>query len=171
MNADIRFAVICFLLIALITLTSAGQLSMKEHRTQAASEKANDLWCYQCFTMDDDEKCINLTGNTGNSSTFRHKCTDDKRICMVKRFSYTLSTENSTSMPQTWSVERNCTNKCEPGCIVIGERTKLYACTACCETDMCNNGTGTANDLTIKEIDFLLALVLQAILTVIMYPS
>ncbi|XP_029167824.1 uncharacterized protein LOC114938181 isoform X2 [Nylanderia fulva] len=170
MNTDIRIAVTCFLLIAMITFTS-GQLSMKEHRTQAASEKANDLWCYQCFTMEDGEKCINLTGNTGNSSTFRHKCTDDKRICMVKRFSYTLSTENSTSTEQTWSVERNCTNKCEPGCIVIGERTKLFACTACCETDMCNNGNGTANDLTIKEIDFLLALVLQAILTVIMYPS
>lgn len=89
----------------------------------------------------------------------------------VKRFSYTTSTENSTSSPKTWSLERNCTNKCEPGCIVIGERTKLYACTACCETNLCNNGTGTANDLTIKEIDLLLALLLQAILTVIMYPS
>ncbi|KAL6433218.1 hypothetical protein ACFW04_006439 [Cataglyphis niger] len=169
MNADVRF-VTCFLLIALITLTS-GQLSSKEHRTQAASEKANDLWCYQCFTMDNDDKCINLTDNTGNSSTFRHKCWDDKRMCMVKRFSYTLSTENTTYPPQIWSVERNCTNKCEPGCIVIGERTKLYACTDCCETNLCNNGTGTANDLTIKEIDLFLALVLQAILTVIMYSS
>lgn len=63
---------------------------MKEHRTQAASEKANDLWCYQCFTMDDGEKCINLTGNTGNSSTFRHKCTDDKRICMVRLRNFLL---------------------------------------------------------------------------------
>lgn len=89
----------------------------------------------------------------------------------VKRFSYTTSTENSTSMPQTWSMERNCTNKCDPGCIVIGERTKLYACTACCEINLCNFGTGTANDLTIREIDLLLALTLQAILTVIMYPS
>ncbi|EFN66033.1 hypothetical protein EAG_14529 [Camponotus floridanus] len=167
---DVRFPVTCFLLIAMITL-AGGQLSMKEHRTQAASEKANDLWCYQCFTMDDGEECTNLTNNIGNSSTFRHKCTDDKRMCMVKRFSYTLSTENSTSNPQTWSMERNCVNKCEPGCIVIGERTKLYACTACCETNLCNNGTGTANDLTIKEIDLLLALMLQAILTVIMYPS
>ncbi|KAL0123822.1 hypothetical protein PUN28_005981 [Cardiocondyla obscurior] len=143
----------------------------KEHRTHAASEKANDLWCYQCFTMDHYEKCINLTGNTGNSSTFKHKCTDDRRICMVKRFSYTTSTENSTSPPVTWSIERSCINKCEPGCIVIGERTKLYTCTSCCETNLCNNGTGTANDLTIKEVDLLLALVLQAILIVIMYPS
>ncbi|XP_011867505.1 PREDICTED: uncharacterized protein LOC105561799 [Vollenhovia emeryi] len=168
MNANV--AITCFLLVTLIALAS-GQLMSKEHRTHAASERANDLWCYQCFTMEHGEKCINLTGNTGNTSTFMHKCTDDRRICMVKRFSYTTSTENSTSSPKTWSLERNCTNKCEPGCIVIGERTKLYACTACCETNLCNNGTGTANDLTIKEIDLLLALVLQAILTVIMYPS
>lgn len=65
-------------------MMKAGQLSMKEHRTHAASEKANDLWCYQCFTMEDGEECINLTNNIGNSSTFRHKCTDDKRMCMVR---------------------------------------------------------------------------------------
>ncbi|KAL6257569.1 uncharacterized protein LOC105431166 [Pogonomyrmex barbatus] len=171
MNANVHVAVTCFLLVMMIATNGTGQLMSKEHRTHAASERANDLWCYQCFTMDGDERCINLTGNTGNFSTFKHKCTDDRRICMVKRFSYTTSTENSTSSPQIWSVERNCTNKCEPGCIVIGERTKLYACTACCETNLCNNGTGTANDLTIKEIDLLLALVLQAVLTVIMYPS
>ncbi|XP_077266216.1 uncharacterized protein LOC143899661 [Temnothorax americanus] len=170
MNANADVAITCFLLVTLIALTS-GQLMSKEHRTHAASERANDLWCYRCFTMNDGEKCIDLTGNTGNTSTYNHKCVDDKRICMVKRFSYTTSTENSTSSPKTWSLERNCTNKCEPGCIVIGERTKLYACTACCETNLCNNGNGTANDLTIKEIDLLLALALQAILTVIMYPS
>ncbi|XP_014476233.1 PREDICTED: uncharacterized protein LOC106745283 [Dinoponera quadriceps] len=162
-----RVAATCFLLVAAIALTS-GQLMSKEHRTHAASERANDLWCYQCDTMEDGDKCSNLTSNT---TSFQHKCLDDKRICMVKRFSYTTSTENSTSMPQTWSLERNCTNKCDPGCIVIGERTKLYACTACCETHLCNTGTGTANDLTIKEIDLLLALTLQVVLTVIMYPS
>ncbi|XP_012228480.1 uncharacterized protein [Linepithema humile] len=170
MNTNVYVIATCFLLVTLITLTS-GQLMAKEHRTQAASERANDLWCYQCDSMDVGDRCINLTDNIGNGSSFRHKCLNDKRICMVKRFSYTTSTENSTSLPKTWSLERNCTNKCEPGCIVIGERTKLYACTACCESYLCNNGTGTANDLTIKEIDLLLPLVLQAVLTVIMYPS
>ncbi|XP_025994552.2 uncharacterized protein LOC105198934 [Solenopsis invicta] len=167
---NVYVAITCFLLVTLIALTS-GQLMSKEHRTHAASERANDLWCYQCFTMEHGERCANLTDNTGNSSTFKHKCTDDRRMCMVKRFSYTTSTANSTSSQKMWALERNCTNKCEPGCIIIGERTKLYGCTACCETNLCNNGTGTANDLTIKETDFLLALVLQAVLTVIMYPS
>lgn len=70
-----------------------------------------------------------------------------------------------------WAIERNCTNKCEPGCIVIGERTKLYACTACCEKSLCNTGKGTANDLQKRQIGFILALILQAILTVALYPA
>lgn len=51
-----------------------------EHRTHAASERVNDLWCYQCETMEDGEKCSNLTGNY---SAFEYKCTGDKRTCMV----------------------------------------------------------------------------------------
>lgn len=89
----------------------------------------------------------------------------------VKRFSYTTSTENSTSVPMMWSLERNCTNKCEAGCIVIGERTKLYACTACCEHSLCNTGKGTGTDLSINSLGLFLALTLQGLLTVIMYPS
>ncbi|XP_012282947.1 uncharacterized protein LOC105701091 [Orussus abietinus] len=144
------------------------QLMSKEHRTHAASERANDLWCYQCDTMDDGERCVDLAGN---HSSLIQKCKDDRRICMVKRFSYTTSTENSTSVPMMWSLERNCTNKCEPGCIVIGERTKLYACTACCEKSLCNTGTGTAAEINTTEVGLILALILQAVLTVIMYPS
>ncbi|XP_011690464.1 PREDICTED: uncharacterized protein LOC105451602 isoform X2 [Wasmannia auropunctata] len=173
MNASVYVAITCFLLVTLMTLTSgSGQLMSKEHRTHAASERANDLSCYRCFTMNQGEKCINITQfNATEVQEYEHKCTDDRRICMVKRFSYTTSTENSTSAPRTWSLERNCTNKCEAGCIVIGERTKLYACTSCCEANLCNVGNGISNDLIIKEIDLLLALVLQAVLTVIIYPS
>jgi len=58
-----------------------GQLMSKEHRTHAASERANDLWCYQCDTMEDGEKCSNLSGNY---SAFEYKCMDDKRVCMVR---------------------------------------------------------------------------------------
>ena len=62
----------------------------------------------------------------------------------VKRYSYSIINGNTTSPPvkRLWSLQRNCTNKCEPGCIVIGERTKLYACTVCCGTYLCN----TMND-------------------------
>lgn len=60
----------------------------------------------------------------------------------VKRFSYTTSTENSTTGLKMWALERNCTKHCEPGCIVIGERTKLYSCTSCCTDPLCNYGSG-----------------------------
>ena len=61
----------------------------------------------------------------------------------VKRYSYSIINGN-TSQPEKrlWSLQRNCTSKCEAGCIVIGERTKLYACTVCCGTYLCN----TMND-------------------------
>ncbi|XP_076242975.1 uncharacterized protein LOC143184542 [Calliopsis andreniformis] len=167
MPAGACATVTCFVIIASITLAN-GQILSKEHRTHAASKRVNDLWCYQCHTMEDGEKCSNLTENY---SDFKHKCTGDKRTCMVKRVSYTTSTENSTSSPQTWSMERNCTSKCEPGCIVIGERTKLNSCTACCEESFCNFGTAAANNLIMRDIDLILALTLQIILTIIMHPS
>lgn len=63
-------------------------------------------------------------------------------LLQTKSFSYTTSTENTTSAPRLFSLERNCTSKCEPGCIIIGERTKLYACTECCESNLCNTGNG-----------------------------
>ncbi|XP_046750724.1 uncharacterized protein LOC124413924 [Diprion similis] len=154
---------------AMLFAISNGQLMSKElHRTHAASERPNDLWCYQCDTMDDGEKCVDLVGN---HSSLMQKCKDDKRICTVKRVSYTTSTENSTSIPMMWSLERNCTNKCEAGCIVIGERTKLYACTACCEKSLCNTGKGRASDLSTNRIGLFPALVVQGLLTAIMYPS
>ncbi|XP_015115583.1 uncharacterized protein LOC107040151 [Diachasma alloeum] len=156
------------IILGIVFRAAQGQLLAKEHRTHAASERANDLWCYQCDTMEDGEKCVDLVGN---HTSLMKKCKDDKRICIVKRFSFTTSTENSTSEPMMWAIERNCTNKCEPGCIVIGERTKLYACTACCEKSLCNTGKGTAAEMSTKEIGFVLALLLQALLTITLYPA
>lgn len=105
-------------------------------KTPQAAEKANDLSCYVCDSMDVGDRCIDVTMN---GTSFIHKCHDDRRTCMVKRYSYSTTTENSTyPTKRLWSLQRNCTNKCEPGCIVIGERTKLYACTVCCENSLCN---------------------------------
>lgn len=108
------------------------------HKTQAAAEKHNDMWCYTCHTMDSGDMCVENI--TANYSSFMKKCRDEEYTCMVQRFSYTTSTENSTSSPKMWSLERKCTAHCESGCIVIGERTKLYACTSCCKTPFCNSG-------------------------------
>lgn len=81
---------------------------------------------------------------TANYSSFMKKCKDDEFICMVQKFSYTTSTENATSSQRLWSLERKCASTCEAGCIVIGERTKLYACTSCCRTPYCNTDRGAA---------------------------
>ncbi|XP_072152136.1 uncharacterized protein [Bemisia tabaci] len=112
------------------------------HQTTASMERGNDLMCYECNTLRNGPGCNNLS--IGDNSTFVSKCKGDKKMCIVKRYSYTTSTENSTSVQRIWSIERNCTNKCEPGCIVIGERTKLYACTKCCDKALCNTATGAA---------------------------
>lgn len=123
-------------------LVEAQSLTHTIHKTQAAAEKANDMWCYSCHSMEFGDMCIDNI--TANYSSFMKKCKDDEFTCMVQKFSYTTSTENTTSAPKMWSLERKCAANCESGCIVIGERTKLYACTSCCKTSYCNTGKGRA---------------------------
>ncbi|CAB3361570.1 Hypothetical predicted protein [Cloeon dipterum] len=136
----------CLLLYLFNLHLASGELLGREHKTYAASERANNLTCYSCSSLEDGEKCANITKNSSSEEVekFARSCPDDMRICIVKRISYTTSNENSTSTPKMWSLERNCSSKCEPGCIVIGERTKLYACTNCCDTKLCNVGKATA---------------------------
>jgi hypothetical protein len=55
-------------------------LSQKEHKTPQAAEKANDLSCYVCDSMDTGERCSSL--NTSGLD-FIQKCQDDRRTCMV----------------------------------------------------------------------------------------
>lgn len=62
-------------------LIFSGQLLQKEHRTHAATERANDLHCYQCDSMEDGEQCAELVGN---HTSFQKKCKSDKRICIVR---------------------------------------------------------------------------------------
>uniref|UniRef100_A0A1B0A9C7 Snake toxin/toxin-like domain-containing protein n=1 Tax=Glossina pallidipes TaxID=7398 RepID=A0A1B0A9C7_GLOPL len=140
------------IVLALIKLNTAGQsLTNAIHRTLAAQERINDLWCYDCNTMDQGDLCVDILKL--NMSGLLKKCTGDDFICMVKRFSYTTSTENQTSAPKMWSLERRCTGTCESGCIVIGERTKLYACTSCCESSKCNVGKGSSSAVLYSRIE------------------
>lgn len=143
-------------------MTSGGHI----HRTAAAIERVNKLWCYSCDTMDHGKACVDVA--LRNKTTLMKKCKGEEFFCMVssldqltllynphlwqvKRFSYTTSTENSTSSPKMWSLDRRCTANCEPGCIIIGERTKLYACTSCCEESFCNTGRGAASGIFHRE--------------------
>uniref|UniRef100_A0A182WWJ4 Protein quiver n=1 Tax=Anopheles quadriannulatus TaxID=34691 RepID=A0A182WWJ4_ANOQN len=157
--------IIAIVFMGLLELGRSQYLTNTVHKTSAATEKINDLWCYSCNATDDGEACIDLS--SGNNASFVKKCNPEEFICMyawfrlrfevksrkhnnfcpsltlvphVKQFSYTTSTENSTSTPKLWSLERRCISSCEAGCIIIGERTKLYACTSCCEKSLCNTG-------------------------------
>jgi len=102
------------------------------------------LSCHVCHSFVEGSKCIHLASN---SSTFSTPCHDNQTSCMVKRFSYT---ENATSPSSIWSIERNCSSKCEPGCLILGERTKLYVCTSCCSQPSCNVGNGSFSHLGIS---------------------
>lgn len=122
----------------------AGELTDSEHRTKAATEKLPTLVCYRCNTMTDNEKCLDLHDN---STSFHANCSDDSRICQVKRISMTTITKTGevTGNPKLWMLQRNCTGTCDPGCIIIGERTKLYSCTTCCEESYCNHGNSASS--------------------------
>ncbi|KOB74510.1 Uncharacterized protein OBRU01_09154, partial [Operophtera brumata] len=111
------------------------------HVTSAAARPHNELWCFNCLTEVPDDRCSAIHRN---DTALGIKCHNDRRVCMVKRYSYTTSNENTTTAVKMWALERNCTKHCEPGCIIIGERTKLYACTSCCTDDLCNYDSASA---------------------------
>lgn len=154
-----------FILIFILVLLAESQsLTNTIHKTQAAAERPNDMWCYACHSMETGDMCV---GNiTSNYSSFMKKCKDDEFICMVQKFSYTTSTENATSSAKMWSLERKCAANCEAGCIVIGERTKLYACTSCCRTAYCNTDKGAAKITTTPKNPVETLLITMFVMTV-----
>jgi hypothetical protein len=85
-------------------------------------------------------------------------------LLQVKRYSYTTSNESATSGQQLWSLERNCSGKCEDGCIVIGERIKIYACQACCETPLCNISNGSSGRSAVPPFVCLASIILFLLL-------
>ncbi|XP_060876180.1 uncharacterized protein LOC132949347 [Metopolophium dirhodum] len=125
-----------------IVLAQCVDWSGKIYQTNAALEKENLMFCYECNTMVNGKSCSDFT-DKDEYLRFSTKCTGDRKTCMVKRYSYTTSNESTTSGQQLWSLERNCSGKCEDGCIVIGERIKIYACQACCESPLCNVSNGS----------------------------
>ena len=56
----------------------------------------------------------------------------------VKRIAYLItdSIEEDGFIP--WSLERSCTDVCQPFCVTMGARTKVTYCTSCCSEDRCN---------------------------------
>lgn len=81
-----------FNVVVSIDAVCSQSLTNTIHKTQAAAERHNDMWCYACHSMEDGDICIDNI--TANYSTFMKKCKEEEFICMVKKFSYTTSTEN-----------------------------------------------------------------------------
>uniref|UniRef100_T1GSV7 Snake toxin/toxin-like domain-containing protein n=1 Tax=Megaselia scalaris TaxID=36166 RepID=T1GSV7_MEGSC len=136
--------IICIAFFLHFAFAATSSLTNSIHRTQAANEKVNNLACYSCDTMTDGKVCAEMDANnkTLKESVATVKCEPDELVCMVRRFDYTTSTENSTSDHKLWNLIRSCSKKCEPGCIIIGERTKIYSCFSCCDKPLCNTGKG-----------------------------
>jgi hypothetical protein len=111
-----------------------------KHRTFKAQDIKADLHCYSCDYMTDFDNCVNI--NMTRQMKLTKKCEGEENFCVVKRFSYTMSDKNSTTSKKLWSLQRDCAPSCENGCIVIGERVKLYACSSCCDSDYCNISSG-----------------------------
>jgi hypothetical protein len=93
-------------------LSTLGELTNKEHRTNGALYLKNELFCYQCDTMEDHEKCSNLA--TGNKSLMLKKCYGDKRLCMVGSI-ILLHTSLGKSWNKQWIV-----------CYCPGEKLLVY---------------------------------------------
>lgn len=129
-------------------------------KTPSAQAKGKELWCYSCDSMEDGEMCTDISSN---HSKLTKKCKPDEYFCTVKRISYTITTENSTTAPRMWSLQRECSGVCGKGCIVIGERTKLFACTSCCDTPLCNVGEGRAALPIFQSVNKMLGSVLVVI--------
>ncbi|KAL1451745.1 hypothetical protein WDU94_006093 [Cyamophila willieti] len=154
---------------AVSTIVDINEIILgKQHKTPKALEHGNHLYCYNCNTMDHGDECT----NNHTFRKFEYKCHGENKICITQKYSYTTSTENSTSAVNLWLLKRNCTKKCEPGCIVIGERTKLYACTQCCTSNLCNVGKGSAlSEHTIEPFAHICALILYVLVAHVWNPG
>jgi len=66
------------------------------HRTAAAIERVNLLWCYACHTMDDGEACVDVA--VRNDTALMKKCHGEEFICMVSA-GQGLTTKNTDHIP------------------------------------------------------------------------
>lgn len=138
-----------------------GQHSV--HKTKEAKETKPELYCFSCDMTSDLDNCVNI--NKTRQANLTKKCEPDQNFCVVKRFSYTMSDKNSTSDKKLWTLQRDCSDGCENGCIIIGERVKLYACSQCCPNNLCNISSGSI------KIVFTTALTFATLLIAFIFQS
>ena len=96
--------------------------------------------CYSCSTLTD------KTGLCQDINTYRQRrrnnqtnlprleatCSDQEVYCQVRRIDYRV---DNMELYAQWSLERSCSEQCEPFCVTMGGRTKVTYCTSCCRWD------------------------------------
>ncbi|ODN01029.1 hypothetical protein Ocin01_05649 [Orchesella cincta] len=114
--------------------------------TEKSKEKlVTSLTCHVCHS-ESSADCFNFTESGENFEGFPQTCDSGDTMCVVKKFAFTSTYGNGTTSPmKTFSIKRNCSKKCEDGCVVMGERTRLYVCSQCCSTPLCNVGSGSSS--------------------------
>ncbi|CAL8126704.1 unnamed protein product [Orchesella dallaii] len=86
------------------------------------NKRVTSLSCHVCHSETNDD-CFRFNES---SVGFPASCGGDFTMCMVKKFAFTSTDGNGTTTPmKTFSIKRNCSSKCEDGCVVMGERTRL----------------------------------------------
>ncbi|XP_022669098.1 uncharacterized protein LOC111253643 [Varroa destructor] len=92
-----------------------------------------NISCYKCHSEIDGAACYNASQYNVTFQTCSQSIANGGG-CAV----YRLDTSDQATGVRTHSIERACANKCEPDCVVVGERHKLHLCTSCCNETFCN---------------------------------
>ncbi|RXG73694.1 hypothetical protein Avbf_06790, partial [Armadillidium vulgare] len=95
-------------------------------------EEETPLSCWACNTTDENDGCFNLTEEYLSEERMQ-KCMPHQKYCKVERVWYIISVNKPA---HNFSIYRNCTEKCEPYCLIMGDRTKDQNNTASYNSNM-----------------------------------
>ena len=112
----------------------------RQMRTQARHRQDLAGSCYTCSTLQDKTGlCQDISAyisrrqnNETGLPVFEAVCAERTPYCQVMRVDYKV--DNMSGYAQ-WSLERSCSETCEPFCVTMGGRTKVTYCTSCCRWD------------------------------------
>ena len=127
------------------TAGSTAETTARQGRTQGRTQghKHNQEVggsCYSCSTLEDKTGlCRDIASyisrkqnNESGLPVLETACSRSAKYCQVMRVDYKV--DNMSGYAQ-WSLERSCSERCEPFCVTMGGRTKVTYCTSCCRWD------------------------------------
>ncbi|XP_045616176.1 uncharacterized protein [Procambarus clarkii] len=141
---------VAVMVVAVTTLVEGVEAGSKE-----------PLTCWTCSSNSHGSDCyvLNQENITLTTSVSRN-CTPEETFCTVKRVWYVVE---AGAEEMDFGVNRTCAAVCNPSCMVIGDRTKIYSCTSCCSESYCNTGS-SASPRHSSSTQLLLAALLAALM-------